>query len=121
MVVNQGIEVGHVFKLGTKYSKAMGATFLDDKGNEIPVIMGCYGIGVNRIVAAAVEAGHDDNGIVWPLPLAPYEVLLVPLQTQNPAVMEAAEALETQFEAAGSTSWSTTASSARASSSRTPT
>ena len=101
MVVNQGIEVGHVFKLGTKYSKAMGATFLDDKGSEIPVIMGCYGIGVNRIVAAAVEAGHDDNGIVWPLPLAPYEVLIVPLQIQNHAVMEAAEALEKQFEAAG--------------------
>ena len=66
MVENQGIEVGHVFKLGTKYSKAMGAHFLDDKGHEIAVIMGCYGIGVNRIVAAAVEAGHDANGIVWP-------------------------------------------------------
>ena len=101
MAVNQGIEVGHVFKLGTKYSKAMGATFLDEKGNEVPIIMGCYGIGVNRIVAAAVEAGHDENGIIWPLPLAPYEVLLVPLQVQNAAVMEAAEALETQLEAAG--------------------
>jgi prolyl-tRNA synthetase len=101
MQVRQGIEVGHVFKLGTKYSKAMGATYLDDKGVEIPIIMGCYGIGVNRIVAAAVEAGHDENGIVWPLPLAPYEVLLVPLQVQNPAVMEAASALEREFEAAG--------------------
>ena len=70
MAENQGIEVGHVFKLGTKYSRAMGAHFLDDKGQEIPVIMGCYGIGVNRIVAAAVEAGHDDNGIIWPLSLA---------------------------------------------------
>lgn len=101
MSVKQGIEVGHVFKLGTKYSKAMGATFLDDKGSEIPLIMGCYGIGVNRIVAAAVEAGHDDNGISWPLPLAPYQILLVPLQTQNPAVMEATETLVKQFEAAG--------------------
>jgi prolyl-tRNA synthetase len=101
MAVHQGIEIGHVFKLGTKYSKAMGATFLDDKGNEIPLIMGCYGIGVNRIVAAAVEAGHDGNGIVWPLALAPYEVLLVPLQAQNPAVIEATEALERQFEEAG--------------------
>lgn len=101
MVVKQGIEIGHVFKLGTKYSKAMGATYLDEKGAEIPIIMGCYGIGVNRIVAAAVEAGHDENGIVWPLPLAPYEVLIVPLQTQNAAVMEAAESLERQFEAAG--------------------
>lgn len=101
MIVKQGIEVGHVFKLGTKYSKAMGATFLDDKGAQIPLIMGCYGIGVNRIVAAAIEAGHDDNGIVWPLPIAPYQVLIVPLQPLNPAVMEAAEALEAQFEAAG--------------------
>ena len=101
MIVKQGIEIGHVFKLGTKYSKAMGATFLDDKGAEIPLIMGCYGIGVNRIVAAAVEAGHDDNGIVWPLPLAPYEALIVPLQPQNPAVLEAAETLEKQFTEAG--------------------
>lgn len=101
MDVKQGIEIGHVFKLGTKYSKAMGATYLDDKGAEIPVIMGCYGIGVNRIVAAAVEAGHDDNGIIWPLPLAPYEVLIVPLQPQNAAVMEAAQMLESQCEAAG--------------------
>jgi prolyl-tRNA synthetase len=99
--VHQGIEVGHVFKLGTKYSKAMGATFHDDKGSEIPLIMGCYGIGVNRILAAAVEAEHDDNGIIWPLSLAPYEVLLVPLQPQNPAVLEATAALEAQFEAAG--------------------
>jgi prolyl-tRNA synthetase len=101
MEVNQGIEVGHVFKLGTKYSKAMGATFLDDKGTEIPLIMGCYGIGVNRILAAAVEAEHDANGIIWPLSLAPYEVLVVPLQPQNPAVLEATAALEAQFQAAG--------------------
>ena len=101
MTVRQGIEVGHVFKLGTKYSKAMGATFLDDKGNEVPVIMGCYGIGVNRIVAAAVEAVHDANGILWPLSIAPYQVAVVPLQVQNAAVMESAEALLKQFEAAG--------------------
>jgi len=101
MVVKQGIEIGHVFKLGTKYSRAMGATFLDDKGNTVPVIMGCYGIGVNRIVAAAVEAGHDANGILWPLPIAPYDVVVIPLQAQNAAVMEAAEAIVTQFEAAG--------------------
>ena len=101
MAVRQGIEIGHVFKLGTKYSKAMGATFLDDKGNEVPVIMGCYGIGVNRIVAAAVEAVNDANGILWPLPIAPYTVAVVPLQVQNAAVMEAAEGLAKQFEAAG--------------------
>ncbi len=101
MIVNQGIEVGHVFKLGTKYSKAMGASFLDDKGQEIPVIMGCYGIGVNRIVAAAVEAAHDANGIIWPITLAPYHVLITPLQINSPAVMEAADSLASGLEAAG--------------------
>jgi prolyl-tRNA synthetase len=101
MVENQGIEVGHVFKLGTKYSRAMGAHFLDDKGQEIPVIMGCYGIGVNRIVAAAVEAGHDENGIIWPLALAPYHVLIAPLQLNNEAVMSAASTLEKALEKAG--------------------
>lgn len=101
MTVAQGIEIGHVFKLGTKYSSAMGATFLDDTGTSNPVIMGCYGIGVNRILAAAVEAGHDENGIIWPLNLAPYEVLVVPLQPQNEAVMEVADNLAKELEAAG--------------------
>ena len=101
MVVNQGIEVGHVFKLGTKYSKAMGATFLDDKGQEIPVIMGCYGIGVNRIVAAAVEAAHDANGIIWPINIAPYHVLITPLQLNNPAVVQATDSLADHLTAAG--------------------
>jgi prolyl-tRNA synthetase len=96
--VTQGIEVGHVFKLGTKYSKAMGANYLDDKGNEVPVIMGCYGIGINRILAAAVEAGHDADGIVWPLPIAPYQVVVVPLQVTNPAVMDAASTIVKAFE-----------------------
>ena len=82
-----GLEIGHVFKLGTKYSKAMGATYLDEKGTEIPLIMGCYGIGINRIMAAAIEAGHDANGILWPLALAPYQVALVPLQVNNAAVI----------------------------------
>jgi prolyl-tRNA synthetase len=101
MTVNQGIEVGHVFKLGTKYSQVMGATFLDESGQSIPLIMGCYGIGVNRILAAAVESGHDDNGIIWPLALAPYQVLVVPLQTQSEAVMATAKSLESQLEATG--------------------
>ncbi len=101
MAMHQGIEIGHVFKLGTKYSQAMGATFLDDKGQAIPLIMGCYGIGVNRILAAAVEAGHDENGIRWPLMLAPYHVLIVPLQVQNEAVMEVANDLETRLTEAG--------------------
>jgi prolyl-tRNA synthetase len=99
--VNQGIEVGHVFKLGTKYSQSMGASILDEKGQSIPLIMGCYGIGVNRILAAAVEAGHDENGIVWPMALSPYQVLLVPLQIQSEPVMAAAKALEKQLEEAG--------------------
>jgi prolyl-tRNA synthetase len=100
LAVTQGIEVGHVFKLGTKYSKAMGANY-HDKGNEIPVIMGCYGIGINRILAAAVEADHDENGIVWPLPIAPYQVVVVPLQVLNPAVMAAAESIVKAFEDKG--------------------
>jgi prolyl-tRNA synthetase len=101
MVVKAGLEIGHVFKLGTKYSKAMGATYLDEKGTEIPVIMGCYGIGVNRIVAAAVEAGHDANGIIWPLNLAPYQVAVVPLQVKPGPVMDAAEAIEKKLAEAG--------------------
>ncbi|HWE37236.1 MAG TPA: YbaK/EbsC family protein, partial [Isosphaeraceae bacterium] len=99
--VKSGLEIGHVFKLGTKYSKAMGATYLDEKGHETQVIMGCYGIGVNRIVAGAVEASHDANGIVWPFALAPYHVLIVPLQLQNEAVMGQTAALESALAAAG--------------------
>jgi prolyl-tRNA synthetase len=99
--IHQGIEIGHVFKLGTKYSKAMGATFLDEHGQAAPMIMGCYGIGLNRILAAAVEAGHDENGIRWPLPIAPYEVLIVPLQVQSEAVRAAADELARQLESHG--------------------
>ncbi len=101
MVGNQGIEIGHVFKLGTKYSSAMGANFLDDHGVSHPVIMGCYGIGVNRILASAVEAGHDDNGIIWPLALAPYQVIVVPLQPGNEAVLQVADEIAASLEKAG--------------------
>jgi prolyl-tRNA synthetase len=101
LALKHGIEIGHVFKLGTKYSRAMGASYLDDKGTEIPIIMGCYGIGVSRLLAAAVESCHDGNGIVWPLAIAPYSVVVVPLQAQNAAVMEAGETLAKAFEAAG--------------------
>jgi prolyl-tRNA synthetase len=100
MVVTHGIEIGHVFKLGTKYSRAMGANVLDEKGQEVPLIMGCYGIGVNRIVASAVEAAHDDNGIVWPLPIAPYHVLVVPLQLANEAVLAATSEIVAALKAA---------------------
>ena len=101
MVITQGIEIGHVFKLGTKYSKAMGANVLDEKGQEVPIIMGCYGIGVNRIVASAVEAGHDDNGIVWPLPIAPYHALLVPLQIASEGVLAATKEIHAALASAG--------------------
>ena len=99
--ITAGLEIGHVFKLGTKYSKSMGATYLDEKGNEVHAIMGCYGIGINRIVAGAVEAGHDSNGILWPLALAPYHVVVVPLQVQNAAVMEHTLELEKALSGAG--------------------
>ncbi|MFO0890711.1 MAG: proline--tRNA ligase [Isosphaeraceae bacterium] len=101
MVNKAGLEIGHVFKLGTKYSRAMGATYLDEKSTEIPVIMGCYGIGINRIIAAAIEAAHDDNGILWPLAIAPYQVALVPLQVNNESVMAETAKIEQALEAAG--------------------
>jgi prolyl-tRNA synthetase len=101
MIETRGIEVGHVFKLGTKYSKAMGATFLDETGTAQEIIMGCYGIGINRILAAAVEALHDAHGIVWPLAIAPYEVILIPLKVSNPDLMAVVETLERELTAAG--------------------
>ncbi len=101
MVEMRGIEVGHIFKLGTKYSKAMKCAFLDAEGQEKPMIMGCYGLGVGRTAAAAVEQNHDDNGIVWPLPLAPYEVVLVLLNTDKEEVVAAADELYQKFVDAG--------------------
>lgn len=83
-----GIEVGHVFKLGTKYSVSLDACFLDEKEQRHPIIMGCYGIGINRIIAGLAETRHDENGLVWPMSVAPYEVLLIPLNVTDPAVME---------------------------------
>jgi prolyl-tRNA synthetase len=87
----KGIEVGHIFKLGTKYSKAMGALFLDEEGKERPIVMGCYGIGVGRTVAAAIEQNHDKDGIIFPIPIAPFEALILPLQTNEQEVLNAAE------------------------------
>ena len=89
----RGIEVGHVFKLGTKYSKAMKAVFLDRNGKEQTMIMGCYGIGIGRTVAAAIEQNHDADGIVWPLPLAPYQVIITPVNVNEKRLSEAAEDL----------------------------
>jgi len=95
------IEVGHVFKLGTKYSDALGAKFLDDHERQHSAIMGCYGIGVNRIIAALIETQHDENGIRWPMSLAPYEVLLCPLNVNQADVMRATKALYDELQAAG--------------------
>ncbi len=92
--IARGIEVGHIFKLGTKYSEAMGATVLDEQGKSRPMLMGCYGIGVTRIVAAAIEQNHDDAGIIWPDAMAPYDVALIPIHMHKSLrLREAAEAL----------------------------
>ena len=80
----RGIEVGHIFKLGTKYSEAMSCTYTDETGELHPMVMGCYGLGIGRTVAAAIEQNHDDDGIIWPLPLAPFEVVLVSLDPGDP-------------------------------------
>ncbi len=93
LTLTRGIEVGHIFKLGTKYSAAMGATFLDREGKERPLVMGCYGIGVSRTVAAAIEQNHDAHGIIWPLSLAPFHVALLTLGPQDDELMRASETL----------------------------
>ena len=97
---SQAIEIGHIFKLGTKYSKALGAGFLDNKGEENLIIMGCYGIGVNRIIASLIESSYDKDGIIWPRALSPYQVLLLPLEPSGP-IAEYAQALYTQLKEAG--------------------
>jgi prolyl-tRNA synthetase len=98
----RGIEVGHIFQLGRKYSAAMNATVLDEAGTPVQMLMGCYGIGVTRIVAAAIEQNHDERGIIWPDPIAPFHVVLVPLNLEkSAAVRAAAEALYVQFTAEG--------------------
>jgi prolyl-tRNA synthetase len=101
MIEKRGIEVGHIFKLGTKYSMSMNCKFQDADGNEHPMIMGCYGLGVSRTIAAAVEQNHDDKGIIWPLPLAPFEVILVVLNSDKEAVVEAASAIYDDLRKAG--------------------
>jgi prolyl-tRNA synthetase len=98
----RGIEVGHIFQLGTVYSAPMKALVLEDSGRETPLFMGCYGIGVTRIVAAAIEQNHDESGIIWPAPIAPFQVVLVPLNlTKSPRVREAADRLYAELTAAG--------------------
>lgn len=101
LFISHGIEVGHVFKLGVKYSEALNARFLDPNGAQRPILMGCYGIGVNRIIAALIECSHDDNGIIWPPEIAPYHVLVLPLNAKDKACMEAAVRIHNELEEAG--------------------
>ena len=91
--VSQGIEVGHVFKLGTKYSDALNARFLDANGKGKSIIMGCYGIGVNRIIASLIERSHDENGIIWPLSLTPYQVIIIPVNVNDTNSMKMANSI----------------------------
>ena len=98
---SRGIEVGHVFKLGTKYSEAMGAVYTDENGTERPVVMGCYGIGIGRTVAAAIEQSHDEHGIKFPVPLSPFEVSVLPVNMKQKDVTEAAEKIYSKLLSAG--------------------
>jgi prolyl-tRNA synthetase len=97
----RGIEVGHIFKLGTKYSKSMDCTFLDENGKEQIPIMGCYGIGVSRCLAAIIEQNSDENGIIWPMNVAPYKVIIVPVNVKDDIQREMAEELYKEFKSHG--------------------
>jgi len=100
--IARGIEVGHIFQLGRKYSEAMNATVLDEQGKAVTMFMGCYGIGVTRVVAAAIEQNHDERGILWPEPIAPFHVSLIPINLQkSERVREVAERLYVELQAAG--------------------
>ena len=100
--IKRGIEVGHIFQLGTKYSEAMNATILNEQGKEQAMTMGCYGIGVSRIVAAAIEQNHDENGIIWPAAIAPFQIALVPINMhKSDAVKQACEDLYSELTSAG--------------------
>lgn len=101
MQEHRGIEVGQVFYLGTKYSRALGAVFLDTEGAEQVMEMGCYGIGITRTLAAAVEQNHDEHGIIWPMSIAPYEVMIVPVKWSHDASREHAERIYKGLQDAG--------------------
>jgi prolyl-tRNA synthetase len=97
----RGIEVGHIFQLGRKYSEALDARFTNEQGEEEALWMGCYGIGVSRLAQAAVEQNHDSAGIIWPVPIAPFEVVLVIASAQDPQQVDLAEGLYGKLLAAG--------------------
>ena len=102
LAIARGIEVGHIFQLGKKYSESMGATVLDESGKAATLYMGCYGIGVTRVVAAAIEQNHDSRGIIWPDAIAPFQLVIVPINApKSPAVRETAERLYNELLAAG--------------------
>ena len=101
LVAHRGVEVGHIFKLGTKYSETMGATFVDEDGIEKPALMGCYGIGVGRLLAATIEANHDDKGMILPRAIAPYEVYLAGLNTNDETVVAVAAEVYEDLSSAG--------------------
>ncbi|OGR79213.1 MAG: proline--tRNA ligase [Elusimicrobia bacterium RIFCSPLOWO2_02_FULL_39_32] len=98
---SRGIEVGHAFKLGAKYSKAMNAVYLDEKGTSHPFIMGCYGIGISRVVASAIEQNYDEQGIIWTKNLAPFKVSIVPVNFEHPETRKLSEEIESQLESKG--------------------
>lgn len=97
----RGIEVGQVFNLGKKYSECLKATYLDDKGNEQYCLMGCYGVGVSRTMAAAIEQNYDENGIIWPIPIAPYHCIIIPISLKDEEIVETAETLYQKLTASG--------------------
>ena len=101
MELSYGVEVGHIFKLGDKYSSSMNAEFIDEKGETHPFVMGCYGFGISRTAAAAVEQHHDEDGIVWPESIAPMDILILPVNANDEEAMEAAGRLETELEERG--------------------
>ena len=101
LLFKRGIEVGQVFKLGTKYSSKLGCNFLDDSGKENPCLMGCYGIGINRIVASAIEAANDDNGIIFPISIAPFEVIIVSVNQDDAEVVGAGEKIYNELKDKG--------------------
>jgi len=97
----RGIEIGHIFQLGTKYSQAMGATYTNEQGEEVPLVMGCYGVGVSRLAQAAVEQSYDQNGIIWPLAIAPYQAIVTIPNVTDSTQVSAAEKLYTELNQAG--------------------
>ncbi|GFR34795.1 proline--tRNA ligase [Thermobrachium celere] len=101
ITINKGIEVGHIFKLGTKYSEIMKATFIDEKGEEKPIIMGCYGIGINRTMAAVIEQNHDEKGIIWPMSIAPFKVIVVPVVMKDELQVKTAEEIYEKLNSMG--------------------